>query len=163
MIDNQEHQKREEELAIEREILLERKFTPEEALMRQVGASMKGESPVVRMRQAEMHIGSWLRTHLTDSGGALEIVLHRGVKGSELLLHNFEEPLVVLACYCQQVLDSEYLLKEVVRNADVEWGRLMDERPYFEREGSPRHPADPYTIESVRTALSGLIEQLSLK
>jgi hypothetical protein len=64
--------------------------------------AMKGESPITRMKQAEIEVGSWLRSHLTDAGGALEVVLHRRVKGSELLLNNFDQPLVVLASYCQQ-------------------------------------------------------------
>jgi hypothetical protein len=87
--------------------------------------------------------------------------LHRQVQGSELLLNNFDRPLGVLAGYCRRVLDSDYLLKELVRDADVEWGRVMGERPYFERPGSPSDPDDPYTVESVRNALSGLLEQLA--
>jgi hypothetical protein len=83
------------------------------------------------------------------------------VKGSELLLNNFEEPLVVLAACCRRVLDSDYLLKELVQEADVEWGRVQGERPYFEQEGSPPQPDDPYTLESVRQTLAGLIEQLA--
>src|SRR4051812_2328056 len=101
---------------LEREIREGRKFTLEEAIGRMVGpGAMKGESPVTRMQQAEIEIGSWLRTHLTDAGGALEVVLHRRVKGSELLLNNFDQPLFILSSYCQQVLASDYLLKEVVR------------------------------------------------
>ena len=88
-------------------------------------------------------------------------MLHRHVKGSELLLNDFDRPLVVLASYCRRrSSSSDYLLEELVRDADVEWGRVMGERPYFEKEGSPRHPDDPYTVESVRNALSGLLEQL---
>jgi hypothetical protein len=148
---------------LEREIREGRKFTLEEAIGRLAGpGAMKGESPVTRMQQAEIEIGSWLRCHLADSGGSLEVVLHRRVKGSEPLLNNFEHPLVVLASYCQQVLNSDYLLKEVVREADVEWGRLMGERPYFEKEGSPHNPEDPYTVESVRNALSELLTQLAV-
>src|SRR6187401_474089 len=127
--DKQPHQLSQADAEFEREIREGRKFTLEEAIARMVGpGAMKGESPVTRMQQAEIEIGSWLRSHLTDSGGALEVVLHRRVKGSELLLNNFEEPLVVLASYCQQVLSSDYLLSEVVRDADVEWGRIMGER-----------------------------------
>jgi hypothetical protein len=37
----------------------------------------------------------------------------------------------------------------------------MGERPYFDIEGSLRHPNDPYTAESVRIALSDLIKQLA--
>jgi hypothetical protein len=162
MSDHQETKRSEADARLEREIREGRKFTLEEAIGRLAGpGAMKGESPVSRMQQAETEIGSWLRCHLTDSGGSLEVVLHRQVKGSELLLNNFDQPLVVLASYCQQVLSTDYLLKEVVREADVEWGRLMGERPYFEKEGAPCNPEDPYTVESVRNALSELLTQLA--
>jgi hypothetical protein len=98
---------------------------------------------------------------MSTSHGELQVVLHRRITGSELLLNNFQQPLVVLADYCQQVLGSDYRLKELVREADVEWGRVQGERPHFEQEGSPPHPDDPYTYESVRKTLVGLIEQLS--
>ena len=162
MSDNQNTQRSKADADLEREIREGRKFTLEEAIARMAGpGAMKGESPVARMQQAEIEIGSWLRSHLIDSGGALEVVLHRYVKGSELLLNNFEQPLVVLASYCQRVLDSDYLLKELVRDADVEWGRVMGERPHFEKVGAPCDSDDPYTVESVRNALCGILEQLA--
>jgi hypothetical protein len=162
MSDDQNPQPSEADAELEREIRQGRKFTLEEAIARLAGpGAMKGESPVARMQQAELEIGSWLRTHMIDAGGALEVVLHRHVRGSELLLNNFDQPLVVLAGYCQRILDSNYLLTEFVRDADTEWGRLMGERPYFERQGSVHSPEDPYTIESVRATLSWLIEQLA--
>jgi hypothetical protein len=150
------------EAALERETLEGRKFSLEEAVARMVGpGAMKGESPVTRMRQAEVEIELWLGSHLPDAGGALKVVLHRGVLGSELLLKGFEQPLVALAGYCQQVLASDYRLSELVREADVEWARVMGERPYFEQAGCPRHPDDPYTVESVRKKLAGIVEQLA--
>ena len=162
MSDNKDTQRSDADAELEREIRKERKFTLAEAIGRLAGpGAMKGESPVPRMQQAEMEIESWLRSHLADAGGALQVVLHRDVTGSELLLINFDHPLVVLASYCRRVLDSDYLLKQLVRDADIEWGRVMGERPYFEKEGSPRHPDDPYTVESVRNALSGLLKQLA--
>jgi hypothetical protein len=164
MSNHPETKRSEADAELEREIREGRKFTLEEAIGRLAGpGAMKGESPVTRMQQAETEIGTWLRCHLIDSGGSLEVVLHRRVKGSELLLNNFDQPLIVLASYCQQVLSSDYLLQEVVRDADVEWGRVMGERPYFEKEGAPRNPEDPYTAESVRRALSELIDQLAAR
>src|SRR4051794_12566385 len=163
MSDNEDARRSEADAELEREIRKGRRFTLEEAIGRLAGpGAMKGESPVARMQQAEVEIASWLRSHLADAGGALRVVVHRQVKGSELLLDNFDQPLVVLAGYCRRVLDSDYLLEELVRDADVEWGRVMGERPYFEREGSPHDPDDPYTVESVRLALSGLLERLAL-
>jgi hypothetical protein len=162
MSENKESLRSEVEAELEREIREGRKFTLEEAIGRMAGpGSMKGASPVPRMQQAAVEIQFWLRTHLIDSGGALEVVLNRKVKGSEHLLTNFDQPLAVLASCCKQLLDSDYHLKELVRDLDVEWGRLMRERPYFEKEGSPPNVDDPYTIESVRNTLSDILKQLA--
>jgi hypothetical protein len=162
MSDQEDTQRSEADAELERELRKGHKFTLAEAIGRLAGpGAMKGESPVTRMQQAEVEIANWLTSHLVDAGGTLKLVLHRQVKGSELLLNNFDQPLIVLAGYCQRVLDSAYLLAELVREADVEWGRVMCERPYFEKEGSPPHLDDPYTVESVRTAISELLEQLA--
>jgi hypothetical protein len=148
--------------ALQQEVLEGRKFTLEEAIARMAGpGAMKGESPVTRMQQAEVEIEIWLTAHLADAGGALKPVLHRQVKSSELLLSGFEQPLAVLAAYCHRLLDSEYLLEELVRDADVEWGRVMGERPYLQCAGAPQHPDDPYTVDSVRKKLGDLIDQLA--
>jgi hypothetical protein len=161
MSEKRDKQLSEADAELEREIRKGRKFTLEEAIGRLAGpGAMKGESPVARMQQAAIEIESWLRSHLADAGGALAVVLHRNVKASELLLNDFDQPLVVLAGYCQRVLGSDCILEELVRDADVEWGRVMGERPYFEKKGSPGHPADPYTIKSVRKTLSELLTQL---
>jgi hypothetical protein len=161
MTDDPTKQPSQDEGELEREIRRERKFTLSEAIGRLAGpGAMKGISPVTRLRQADLQIEAWLESHLLDTGG-LAIVLHREVKESEILLNNLDQPLIALAGYCQQVLDSEYLLKELVRSADCEWGRIMLERPHFEREGSPPHPDDPYTIASVRRTLSELLDRLA--
>jgi hypothetical protein len=54
-----------------------------------------------------------------------------------------------------------YLLKEIVGEADIEWGRTLGEQPYFEKAGCPAHPDDPYTFASVRNTLSGLLKELA--
>lgn len=147
---------------LEREIRKDRKFTLAEAIGRMAGpGAMKGVSPITRQKQAEVEIENWLGDHLSAANDELRIVINRRVKGSELLMLHYEQPFVVLAALFRKVLDSDYLLKELVREADVEWARLNDERPYFEKEGSAPHPDDPYTVGSVRALLTGLIEQLS--
>ena len=122
---------------------------------------MKGQSPVARLQQAEIEIATWLRDHLSDSTGAVAVVLHRAAKGSELLLNNPDQPLVVLAAICQRILESDKLLKELVRQADVMWGTMMGERPYLEKQGLPPDPNDPYTAESVRIASADVVKQLA--
>jgi hypothetical protein len=70
------------------------------------------------------------------------------------------EPLHVLSDCLERVLRSPHLLKELVREADVEWGQVVGDRTIFEREGHAPSPDDPYTFESVRTELSRLLESL---
>jgi hypothetical protein len=162
MSDNNEKQRSEADAELEREVRKGRKFTVAEAIGRMAGpGAMKGESPVTREQQAIAEIENWLGQHMPAGDGELQVVLLRGVEESELLLRNFEQPLTVLTAYCKQVLDSAYRLRELVREADIEWGQVNDERPHFEQEGSPPDPDDPYTSDSVRKTLTELIEQLS--
>jgi hypothetical protein len=147
---------------LEREIRQERKFSLSEAIGRLAGPGMmKGVSPVSPHEQAQGVIREYLECHLTDSAGVLRGVLARQVNQSEVLLSKPGEPLAALATYVGHVLDSEFLLKELVREADVEWGRVFGERPHFEKPGRPPDPDDPYTHASVRAALTELLGTLS--
>ena len=40
----------------------------------------------------------------------------------------------ILASHVRQILDSEYLLKDLVRAADIERGSAFEKRPHFEKE-----------------------------
>jgi hypothetical protein len=163
MSDDQKKQRSEADAELEREIRNERKFTLAEAIGRMAGpGAMKGESPIARLKQAGVEIELWLTRNLSDAGGGLHIALLRGAKESELLLKNFEQPLVALGSYCQHILGSDFLLEELVRHADIEWGRVLGERPYFEQMGTPAHADDPYTIASVRKTLADLLKKLGV-
>jgi len=162
MNDDKTKRRSEADAQLEREIREGRKFSLEEAIGRLAGPDMmKGVSPATRKQQSEAEIETYLDRHLMSPAGAMSVVLLRRVKQSELLLNNLDQPLVVLAACVQQILDSEYLLQEIVRESDVEWGRVYGERPFFEKEGCAPHQEDPYTIESVRLALSQLLEKLA--
>ncbi|MBA4107537.1 MAG: hypothetical protein C0485_17510 [Pirellula sp.] len=161
MSSNQDAGRSEGDAQLEREIRNERKFSLEEAVGRMAGAgAMKGESPVARKTQAILEIETLLESNLRDATGALHVVLLRRIKESEHLLKDFENPLATLAAYCREVVDSEYGLKSLVRETDVECGRILHERPHFDFEGSPSHPDDCYTVKSVRCALLQLMQQL---
>src|ERR1700722_4447253 len=100
---NNEHTDADAEL--EREVRNGRKFTLTEAIGRMAGpGAMKGGSPIPRMQQAEVEIATWLTGHLADAAGGLHAVLLRGVKESELLLNNPDQPLLVLSSYCRRGL-----------------------------------------------------------
>jgi len=161
MMTEDDKRRSEADAEIEREIRLGRKFSAKDAMARMAGpGAMKGASPVSRVQQAENEIAAWLGNALSDDGGALRVVLLRHLEGSKLLLDNLDQPLVALAEYCRSLLATDYLLSEIVREADTEWGRAMDERPHFEREGAPPHPDDPYTVEDVRKTLSDVLKRL---
>jgi hypothetical protein len=144
----------------EREVRTIRKFSLSEAIGRIAGGGfMKGGSPVNRKLQAELEIEEYLRRHLADSGAVLRSVLLRHL-GDTLLNSDYNQPLAALAEYIPRVLASEHLLEEIVREADAEWGRVHDERPYFQGPSRPPHPDDPYTFDSVRLTLFQLRERL---
>ena len=162
MTDNDPKASKDADAELEREIRAERKFTLSEAIGRLAGPGMmKGVSPVTRKQQDVAEIQEYLTRHLTDAAGVLSGILLRRVTESELLINNLDQPLAALAGYIQTVLESEYALKELVREADVEWGRVYEERPHFEKEGCPPDADDPYTFESVRAALTQLASGLS--
>ena len=150
-----------EDEGLEREVRADRKFSLTEAIGRMAGGDLiKGGSPVTRKQQAELAIKGYLRRHMPDAGGVLGDILLRRV-GESLLHDDYNQPLAMLADYVRQVLRSEYVLADLVREADVEWGRVVGERPYFQQPGSPPPPGDPYTTDSVRITLSRLIEKLA--
>jgi hypothetical protein len=161
MSDDQTEGRSKADAELEREIRRGRDFSLGEAIGRMAGPGMmKGVSPVTGLDQAKVEIQEYLTLHLADAPGALATVLQRAVETSELLLNNFEQPLAVLASYIERVLESEYRLKELVRETDAEWGRVFGERPYFDKDGCPPDPQDPYTNDSVRNTLSQLVKTL---
>lgn len=146
---------------LEREVRQARKYSMEDAIGRLAGpGSLKGASPVSRQQQAENEIRGWLGSNVEDPAGALRLVLARQMVGSPLLLDDLDRPLTVLARYCQSILESESKLRELVRETDVEWARLMGERPHLELAGSSPHADDPYTIAGVRTLLQSTVRKL---
>ena len=147
-------------ISIEEEVRRGRKFSAEEAMARLAGpGAMSGASPVSAVQQAEIEIANWLRAHLTGASELREVICRR-LHGSELLLSNVEQPLFALTEFSRRVLASEFRLEELVREADVEWGRQMDEPPRFDRKGSSGQLGDPYTLRSVRELLESISTHL---
>lgn len=160
----EEDEKDESASELEREIRRGRKFSVNEALGRAAGQGMmKGGSPVSPQQQAEFAIDAYLRQHISDAAGVLPGVILRSVKRSDALLRDPAKPLHVLAAHLKRLLQQSELLRELVREADMEWGRRLGERPHFQKDGQPPHPEDPYTFESVQAELLRLLETLPSK
>lgn len=158
---SQDKPRSEADAELEREIRQGRQFSLADAIGRLAGpGAMKGVSPIPRKKQAELEIENYLRSQVTVIGDELSVALFRRVRDSELLLNNYDQPRVALARFVQHVIKTPYLLQELVSDADIEWGRVFGERPFFQKEGSPPHPDDPYTLESVRASLTRLLQTL---
>src|SRR5262245_4516805 len=130
-----------DEATIEREIRRGREFSLNEALGRIGGQGMlKGASAVPASEPPAADIANYPKAHLDDAGGVLAQVVLRRIRASQVLLEHFDQPTVVLIACLNKVLASDTLLKELVREADAEWGATLGERPHFDREGQQPDP-----------------------
>ena len=143
---------------IQREINLQQKFSVTGVIGRQSGGAMKGASPVSRLSQVTVEIIQFIDHHLSDPSGALKSVLNRTVKANEVTIdHNLHEPILALREIIRPILENNSILYEFVRQVDVQWGQIFNERPHFQEPGQEPHPDDEYTHESVRKTLMDLM------
>ena len=66
-------------------------------------------------------------------------------------------PLQALLGLLKSIVENPPILYELVRQVDMQWGQMNNERPYFQRPGQLPHPNDEYTHESVEQQLCELI------
>ena len=158
MTSNKEDKNNDRDLAIQREILSGRKFSLAEAIGREGGSFLKGDSPVPKQVQAIAQIHGFIKKNLSDSEGALVAVLSTWVETDLRVAENLNSPLIALNQILSSLLDNQNLLYEFVRQVDFKWGQIYDERPYFQRPGQTAHPNDEYTHESVRLQLIELLD-----
>ncbi|MDJ0680266.1 MAG: hypothetical protein QNJ18_10435 [Xenococcaceae cyanobacterium MO_167.B52] len=158
MTSNKKDQDKERDLAIQREILAGRKFSLAEAIGREGGGFLKGESPVPRLAQAIAKLQMFINQNLSDSSGALQAVLYVWVKTDSRVSRHLNSPLIALQEILDTLIDNQNLLHEFVREVDQKWGQIYDERPYFQQPGQNPHPEDEYTHESVRLQLIQLLD-----
>jgi hypothetical protein len=64
-----------------------------------------------------------------------------------------------VTAWIDRLLSVPVLVEDLVREVDMEWGRMYQERPVFEREGQEAAENDPYTVAGVRRVLEGLRER----
>ncbi|MGK7890648.1 MAG: hypothetical protein AB4042_15055 [Leptolyngbyaceae cyanobacterium] len=139
---------------LQRDILKGRKFSLADVIGREGGSFMKGESPVPKLVQATTEINQFISEQLPDASGALQSVLHRWVEeDTARVSRHLDEPLHALADFLEAIVNQPSILFELVRQVDMKWGQMNDERPYFQKPQQPPHPNDEYTHESVRHQL----------
>ena len=146
---------------VQREILARQKFSMAGAIGRAGSGLMKGESPVSQQEQAIAALTQWIDKQVSDPSGALKSILRRRVRSSNLLVApHLQQPCNALREMVGTILASDYGTQEFVRQVDVRWGELYQERPLFQRAGQAPDPEDEYTHESVRQTLTLLLEKL---
>ena len=154
-------QDRDFEQQIKRDVIKGRKFSVADLIAMEGGGFLKGESPVPRLVQVEIEINNYIANHLSDSTGALQMVLQKWVKAEQKILsENIDSPLNALAQIIQKINTNQELLYELVKQVDFQWGKLTGERPYFQMPGQEAHPDDEYTHESVSLQLKQLLETI---
>ena len=158
MRSNKEDKNNDRDLAIQREILSGRKFSLAEAIGREGGSFLKGDSPVPKQLQAIAQINTFIKKNLSDPPGALVAVLSTWVETDLRVAENLNCPLIALNQIISSLIDNQNLLYEFVRQVDFKWGQIYDERPYFQRPGQTANPNDEYTHESVRLQLIELLD-----
>ena len=149
-----------EDLLLQQDILDSRPFSLAEAIGREGGTFLKGESTVPKLVQVITAINTFIARHLRDPEAALQTILHQWVNGDPRVSQYKETPLVALEQILQSIITNPHLLYELVRQVDIKWGQMYGERPYFQQPGQPPHPDDKYTHQSVRQDLIDLQAKL---
>ncbi len=154
--------KDDDKLPPEHEILRGHTVDANEALLRASGGALKGASPVAAHDQTIFQVKELLRNLLPDTEGALRTIILQRLDGNPpLVARHFGAPRDLLRDFLERVLGTDEALSELVRETDAHWGRLYQEKPYFEAPGRPADPEDPYTRAGVRTRLEKLQRLLS--
>ncbi|ERT04893.1 hypothetical protein M595_5164 [Lyngbya aestuarii BL J] len=148
----------EEDEDIKRDILRGREFTLADVIRQEGGSFMKGESPVPKLVQVKTEINNFINSNLSDNSGALLVILSRWVDQDIVRVsHHLNHPLQALLGLLKSIVENPPILYELVRQVDMQWGQMNNERPHFQRPGQLPDPNDEYTHESVDHQLCELI------
>jgi hypothetical protein len=143
-----QHQLEEEE--VRSDMIRGREFTLADVIAQEGGSFMKGESPVPKLVQVKNEINNFISQNLPDTSGTLQRILYRWVdEDTARISKHLNAPLQALLGLLESIVENPPILHELVRQVDMLWGKMNNERPYFQRPGQPPHPDDEYTHESV--------------
>lgn len=148
-----------EKRRIEQEARLRRGADLTGALLgRDGGAHLRGASPTPILQRASLEVDQWLRDHLAAPDASLRHVLLRHLAANpDQLAAALGHPDRLLATWLPPLLAAPDRLADLVREVDMEWGHLNQERPHFERPDRPADPDDPYTVAGVTATLTALL------
>jgi hypothetical protein len=140
---------------IGKEAQSEQKFSVAGAIGRAGKGLLKGASPVSPQNQAIKTLEAWVYQNVSDPSGALKSVLIQKIRAIEQ-----QHPKEALASAIKDILSTDFMLREFVRQVDVRWGEIFREKPFFQKEGQEPQAEDEYTFDSVRTELVQILSKL---
>ncbi|MEL6928248.1 MAG: hypothetical protein AAFO95_06415, partial [Cyanobacteria bacterium J06600_6] len=91
---NQEKPDQDEDLLLQQDIIEGRPYSLAEAIGREGGTFLKGESTVPKLVQAITAVNTFIDRNLEDPSAALQAILHQWVKGDPRVSHYKETPLL---------------------------------------------------------------------
>lgn len=145
---------------LQREIRQGRKFSLAEAIGREGGSFMKGESAIPRPVRAANTIKQFLDSQLIDPSSAFATTLFSWTTADVRVSRQLDTPLVALAQIIESLLNEPTTFYEFFRQVAIAQSNLTGDRPHFQPPGQPPHPDADYTHESIRKQLSELAEEL---
>lgn len=151
-----------EKARIEKEIRAGRKFSMAEAIGREGGSFMKGESAVPRPLRAANEIKQFIATHSSDPTGILASELYLWATADIRVSRQLDTPLVALAQIVESLLNESTIFYEFARQMAIAQSKLTGDRPYFQQPNQPPHPDADYTHQTIRQYLSEMAAALSL-
>jgi hypothetical protein len=146
---------------IEKEAKSQQKFSIAGGIGRAGKGLLKGASPVAEQDQVVKVLQEWVNQNSSDPSGALKSLLKRKISSSSSLIEqHLDRPKDALAGVIEEILSTESMLRDFVRQVDLRWGEMFQKRPFFQKDGHGPHPEDEYTFDSVRAELTRLLGKL---
>jgi hypothetical protein len=145
---------------IEREIRAKRKFSLAEAIGREGGSFMKGESAIPRPLRAANEIKQFIATFSPAPSGVLASELTLWATADVRVSRQLDTPLVALAQIVDSLLGEPIAFYEFARRVAIAQSKLTGDRPYFQQPDQPAHPEADYTHSNIRQYLLDISQHL---
>ena len=139
---------------------MQRQFSLAEAIGREGGSFMKGESTIPRPLRAATEVNQFVTTHLADPTGPVATTLRDWVSHDIRLSRQLDTPLVALAQVVESILAEPTTLSEFARQVAIAHSHVTGDRPYFQKLNTPPHPQADHTFNSITADLTELLQQI---
>ena len=146
--------------ALVNEICSQRKFTLAEAIGREGGNFMKGESAIPRPLRATAEINQFVTTYLPNPSGPVSTILQSWAKEDIRVSRHLDTPLTALSLILESLLNEPTTFQEFFRQVAIAQSQLTGDRPHFQPPNQLPHPDAAHSHKSVKQQLSNLLQKL---